>query len=66
MRSIIATIIGVSFRRNRIRKRVRRRVEELRPTPNNCHECGRTCTAWHYGGRGCVYEKEINDTQKEE
>ena len=36
--------------------------------PENCRTCeyGNTCTAWHYGGRGCVYEKEINDTQKEE
>ena len=35
-------------------------------TPNNCRECGcTTCTAWHYGGRGCVYEKEINDAKIE-
>lgn len=28
-------------------------------TPNNCRECGcTTCTAWHYGGKGCKYNKE--------
>ena len=36
-------------------------------TPKDCRECGcNTCTAWHYGGRGCVYEQEINDTKTEE
>ena len=29
-------------------------------TPANCHECGcTTCTAWYYGGKGCIHAAEI-------
>ena len=36
-------------------------------TPNDCRECGSTtCTAWHYGGKGCKHEAEINTASKEE
>ena len=62
MRSTTTAIIGVIFRRSRIRERVRRRVEELTPTPTptNCRECGcNNCTAWHYGGKGCIHAAEI-------